>query len=68
MTQEVPLIHTMRGNMPISDLQYETRWEITEDYVKMIEVYSYQGEPVRTSAHVLAKKPMLGESQTAALN
>jgi hypothetical protein len=53
---EVPLIYTSRGNMPIASLQREVRWENTEDYVKFVEIYRFEGEVVIESANVLAKK------------
>ncbi len=56
---EVPLIWTKDGNVPIASLQYSTRWEDTEDYVKLIEVYrDRDGVVVKESAHVLSKKSL----------
>lgn len=62
-----PLIYTARGNLPIGNLEYETRWENTEDYVKFIETYKLDGEVVRESAHVLAKHSFLANALAAQL-
>lgn len=56
-----PLIHTSRGNLPIASLQYATRWEDAEDYIKFVERYSLDGEVVRESAHVYAKRGLFCE-------
>ena len=61
---DVPLIHTIKGNLPITDLQYETQWEVTDDYTKFIETYSLNGEVVRQSAHVLAKHGLISNVLT----
>lgn len=52
----VPLIHTALGNLPIADLEHRVRWEDTPAYTKLIDTYLYNGEVVRESAHVLAKR------------
>lgn len=49
------LIYTTRGNMSVSMLDYATRWEDTADYTKLIETYTYEGEIVRQSVHVMGK-------------
>ncbi len=64
---EAPLIYTIKGNLPIASLDYATRWEVTDDYTKLIETYSLNGEVVRESAHVLAKRGLSIEAQTLAL-
>jgi len=56
MNKETPLIWTERGNLPLEALQYDARWEVTDDYIKFIEVYRSDGEVVRESAHVLSLK------------
>lgn len=61
---EAPLIYTTRGNVPIADLTYATRWEVTGDYTKLIETYHLGGELVRESAHVLAHTGLTAESIT----
>ena len=58
---EEPLIHTSHGNLPVASLQYATRWEDAPDYIKFVEVYRLDGEVVRESAHVYAKRGLLCE-------
>lgn len=57
-----PLIYTAKGNLPIADLSYSTRWERTEDFIKFVETYRLDGEVVKESAHVLALKPLSMEA------
>lgn len=54
-----PIIWTTRGNLPVSQLTYNVRWENTPEYVKLVETYSLNGEVVRESAHALAKESQL---------
>ena len=53
---ETPLIATLKGNLPEKELKHETRWEVGDGYVKLIETYKFQGEVVREGAHVLLTK------------
>lgn len=62
-----PLIYTSRGNLPVSSLDYETRWEDTPDYIKFVEVYRLDDEVVRESAHVYSKRGLLAEPAAAKL-
>jgi hypothetical protein len=62
-----PLIHTTKGNVPVASLEYSTAWEDTPEYTKFIETYRLGGEIVRESAHVLGKRALLSEMQTAQL-
>jgi len=50
------LIYTVKGNLPISSLQYETEWIDSEDSIKFVERYLLLGEVVKESAHVYIKK------------
>ncbi len=60
--QDTPLIWTTRGNLPVSDLTYATRWEDTPDYIKFVETYTAaDGVVVKESAHVYAKRGMFAE-------
>lgn len=56
-----PLIYTKDGNLPIAELDYETRWEDTPDYTKFIETYRKDGLIVRESAHVMTKRGMFSD-------
>ena len=49
-----PMIYTSRGNLPIESLQYATRWEDSVDYIKFVEVYTFDGEVVRDRLHLRA--------------
>jgi hypothetical protein len=69
MSAETPLIHTIRGNLPIADLDYSTRWESEPGcWLKLIETYRFQGEVVRESAHVLALQPLNMTAEQAKLS
>ena len=52
---EIPLIYTTLGNVPVDDLEYVTQWEVTDEYIKLIERYSKDGIVVKESAHVLTR-------------
>ena len=55
--EQTPLIWTKDGNLPLEELDYEPRWEITDEYIKFVEVHRRKGtsEVVREAAHVLAR-------------
>lgn len=59
---EVPLIYTSRGNLPVDALEYKTQWVNTDDYIKFVETYSLNGEVVKESAHVYAKRGISTEA------
>jgi len=66
--EDVPLIFTTRGNVPISELEYQTRWEDTPDYTKFVERYvASDGEVVKESAHVYDRKGVFGAGTIAQL-
>ena len=48
-----PMIWTVRGNVPVSSLKYETEWDSQyPHYMKFIERYRAEdGEIVKESAH-----------------
>lgn len=60
---DVPLIWTSKGNLPLDSLTYATRWEETDSYLKFVETYSIEGEVVKESCHVYLKvgQQALGE-------
>jgi hypothetical protein len=62
-----PLIHTINGNLPVASLKYSTAWEDTPEYTKFTETYRLDGEIVRQSSHVLGKRALLSDVQTAQL-
>lgn len=59
---DTPLIYTSKGNLPIDSLTHSVDWEDTADYVKLTETYTLDGEVVKQSAHVMAKKSFLTEA------
>jgi hypothetical protein len=65
MTEETPLIWTSKGNLPLEALEYETKWEKSDTYVKFVEIHRLDGEIVREAAHVLALQPLTSMAETA---
>jgi hypothetical protein len=48
-----PLIHTTRGNVPVSSLAYTADWSITPQAVRFTEIYrDADGTIVRQDSHV----------------
>ncbi len=64
----VPLIWTSKGNVPLSSLKYEHRWEETPDEVTFEERwYDEAGEVVKNNCHKLAKKQLSVFGESAAM-
>lgn len=63
--QDEPLIWTTKGNLPVSELDFQTLWEDTEDYVKCAPTYWLKstGELVKQDCHVFAKKGLFSQIQ-----
>lgn len=59
-----PLIYTSEGNLPLSILKYETRWEQTDTYVKFVEIHKLEDKVVREAAHVLMLQPLTSLAET----
>jgi len=55
MTEE-PLIYTSKGNLKISELEYNTNWIVNDDYIQFVERYYLDDEIVKESAHVYDKR------------
>ena len=55
---QIPLIWTSKGNLPVTDLQYKTYWEDAEQYTAFTEQYFLGEELVKSSTHVYSKKPL----------
>lgn len=53
---QVPMIWTTHGNLPVEILDYKTEWTDGQDEITMAEVYQYNGEVVRRSVHVYKKQ------------
>ncbi len=63
-----PLIFTTKGNVPLSQLTYQTAWEVKDDYIKFGERYlDANGEVVKESAHVYDRRGVAGMGQAAQL-
>ncbi len=62
---EEPLIYTVKGNLPIAELEYRTKWELSDDFIKFSECYLHQGEIVKESAHVFDKNGVFAQSEIA---
>ena len=59
MTEEIPLIYTSKGNIPISNLEHSVRWDIQEGrYIKFTEIHTLNGEVVRESPHIFSYVPL----------
>lgn len=64
---EQPMIYTSMGNVPVSDLEYQTEWDVQETHIKFTERYLLGDEVVRQSAHVYSRLGMAGEATTGNL-
>lgn len=51
-----PLVYTIKGNLPIKDLEYFYFWEETDDYTKFSEGYKLDNEVIKQSAHIKIKR------------
>ena len=60
-----PLIWTTKGNLPASELAYETAWEegpltpLGPLWVKFVERHLLEGEVVKESCHVYNREGLL---------
>lgn len=52
VTQDVPLIWTTKGNLPVASLEYHIGWEFNDDSIVFREQYRLDGEIVKENAHV----------------
>lgn len=50
--QDVPLIWTTKGNLPVASLEYYIGWDITDESIVFREQYRLDGEIVKENAHV----------------
>jgi len=66
MDNEIPLIWTSKGNVPLDSLKMEAIWDIQKTYIKLIERYTdADGEVVKEGAHVYSLVGLTGESAVA---
>ena len=64
-TFDQPMIWTSRGNVPLSDVEQEIEWRVSNDQVVFIERYRLDGEVVKESTHVkiLTGLSLFGEAE-----
>jgi hypothetical protein len=55
MTEEIALIHTSKGNLPVASLEYKTQWNDQPEYITFSEYYLLGEEIVKSSLHVYQK-------------
>lgn len=80
-TNDVPLLYTTKGNLPIALFAEEgdedkhlkpgrhfVTWEVVDDYIKFVEVYTLNGEVVKSSPHVYIKKGLQLFAEQGSLN
>lgn len=58
MADETPLIHTTLGNVPVSDLQFDVIWDVSDDAVVCKPTYFKDGIKVREDAYLCILKPL----------
>lgn len=56
MSNEIPLIWTSKGNLPIADLAYTYYWLDTPDALTFVEEYRLGEELVKSNSHSFLKK------------
>lgn len=54
--EEIPMIWTSKGNLPIEILKHITKWEEEEGFIKFTESYFLDGEIVKSSSHIYVKQ------------
>lgn len=63
-----PVIWTIDGNVNEDTLKYQTRWEITDAYIKFVERHlDADGRVVKESAHVYDKVGFSAQGAAAAM-
>ena len=68
VNDDVPLIWTSKGNVPIDSLKYEVRWDIQPTYYKFVERWiDASGEVVKEGAHVYSLAGVTGDGVAASL-
>lgn len=53
---DIPLIYTSKGNLPISSLEYSHQWLEDQDTIVFVEEYKLNGEVVKRNAHHKMKR------------
>ncbi len=52
MNDEIPLIWTSKGNLPIADLECKRSWSVNKDEIVFVEEYFLGEECVKRGAHI----------------
>jgi len=66
MNAEEPLVHTIRGNLPVASLKFEVKWAIEATHIAITETYTAEdGVVVRQDAHVCALAGSVSESSAS---
>ena len=53
---DTPLIYTSKGNIPLDSVEQRVNWQDDEFNTTFTESYFLNGELVKQSVHVMAKK------------
>lgn len=51
-----PLIYTIKGNLPVKDLEYSTAWNEDDHAIQFYEEWKLNGEIVRNNVHIKLKQ------------
>jgi hypothetical protein len=66
MDNEIPLIWTSKGNVPLDSVKQEVVWDIQDSYIKVVERYrDVNGDIVKEGAHVYSRYGLTGEPAIA---
>lgn len=67
---EVPLIYTSRGNLPIDSLDYSTEWTFEDKAIVFTEMHKDKtdGTVVRKAVHIQLLAPDAVRAETERLN
>lgn len=63
-----PLIWTVKGNIPISSLQYRHEWTDTATETTLVEEYLLGDEIVKRNVHIMLKQGILSDTKVGGVN
>jgi hypothetical protein len=64
---DVPLIFTTKGNLPVADLTYKHEWQEDDNSIMLIEEYYLGDELVRRNVHARLKQGLQSLYQQASI-
>ncbi len=68
MGEEIPLIYTSKGNVPVNSLAYTHSWEQSPEHIKFAEEWRDEtGEVVKSNVHLLKLTGVEMQGSQAAL-